>query len=138
MSEEIKKILHVDDDEDIRLTVKMILQSISNVEVDNAKNGNEALDMIEKNHYDLVILDLMMPDMGGIEVFNHIKNKDIKIIFLTVTKISDRDLEKYKKEGLNAYIQKPFENSFLINKTKKLLHFHTYNPENKEVCYESN
>jgi DNA-binding response OmpR family regulator len=133
---DIKKILHVDDDEDMKTTVKMILQSISNIEIDNASDGKKALEMIEKNSYDLVILDLMMQDMGGIEVFNKIKDKDIKIMFLTVTKMDDKEIEKYKKEGLNAYIQKPFENAFLVNKTKKLLHFHTYNPENKEVNYE--
>lgn len=133
MAEGVKRILHVDDDKDMLETVKMILQSMSNVEVDSTDNGKEALEMFNRNRYDLVILDLMMPDMSGFEIFEKIKNRNAKIIFLTVTKISQKEIEEYKRKGLNEYILKPFENAYLIKETQKLLHFHMYEKPEEET-----
>lgn len=107
----MEKILIVDDDVDIVEVVKVRLAA-EGYEVLTASNGKEALRMLEKESPDLIILDVMMPEMDGFETCKRIKSQKDKgylpIIMLTV---SDRPDERVKGLDLGAsdYITKPYE-----------------------------
>ena len=80
-------------------------------------NGEEALKLLKKNKFDLILLDIMMPEMDGFEVCNRIKAdeelKNVPIIFLTA-KSSSEDIVKGFKSGGVDYITKPFKKEELI------------------------
>jgi two-component system, OmpR family, KDP operon response regulator KdpE len=101
------RILVVDDDPQIRRAMKATLTS-RGYEVSDARTGEEALEKLRSETYDLVLLDMNMPGMGGIETCGLIRsNSDIAIIMLTVN-----NTEKDKVEALDAgaddYVTKPF------------------------------
>ena len=107
-----KNILVVDDDKDILTSVKMFLQ-MENYAVDVAENGKKALELLEKKQYDLVVLDMLMPEMSGTDVAQKIranpKTKNQKIVFMTVITYSKQ--LKHAVEALkpSAYIQIPID-----------------------------
>ncbi len=120
-SASIKKVLVVDDEPDTLELVKLVLES-GGFETVLAANGMEALDKVGKTRPDLVLLDIMMPDMDGWDVFRKIKEKCPKLpIAILTAKAQNID----KLLGLHVlkaddYITKPFGKNELINKVKKL------------------
>ena len=77
------RVLVVDDESDMRQLVGMYLDNFG-YEWGEAENGKEALKKLETNHYDFVVLDIMMPEMDGLSVCKEIrKTSDVPIIFLT-------------------------------------------------------
>lgn len=89
-----------------------------------ANNGKEALTFLEKNSYDIILMDIQMPEMDGYQAIKHIKTfdnhiKDIPIIALTAH-VLDGEKLKCKKAGANEYISKPFIPHDLFSKIKKL------------------
>ena len=119
-----KKILYVEDDEDTRDMVKMILGG-EGFDVDTALNGKEGLDKLEKNGFNLALLDIMLPDMSGWDLFQKIKKneglKDVKVIFLSVIAVSEERKEILQKAGVSDYITKPFDNDDLVKRIKAIL-----------------
>lgn len=106
-----KKVLIAEDEEHIRRLVRVILQP-EGYEFVEAKDGNEALEKVSEEMPDLIILDLMMPKIDGIEVCNQLKQnaltRKIPIIMLTAKKeLSDR--KTGIKAGADDYLTKPFE-----------------------------
>ena len=89
-----------------------------------AGNGQEAMDIfqIHKNEIDLIILDLIMPKMNGISVYQHIRtlNPEISILFVSGYK---RELSELPLDKHTAFLQKPFEEESLISCIKKLKNF---------------
>ncbi len=78
-----KKILVVDDEERIRRLLKMYLEREDFI-IEEAENGTEALELALKNDYDLILLDIMMPEMDGIDVCQELrKEKNTPVIMLT-------------------------------------------------------
>ena len=126
-----KKILVVDDNEDICITIKSYLENY-NYDVETIQNQQEALQSINKG-FDLIMLDIMMPDMDGIKFCSIIREKiSCPIIF-----VSARFLEEDKLEALSAggddYITKPFS----LRELKARVECHLRREErikNKEVC----
>lgn len=119
------KILIVDDTVTMRLTQKIMLEN-ENFAIDMAQDGIEALESINKNMPDLLLLDIMMPNMDGIECCKKIKSntdlKDIKIIMVT-TKNEYVKVKEAFAAGCNDYISKPIDKTELIKKVKDLLQF---------------
>ena len=119
-----KKILYVEDDEDTRNLVRRILES-KKFKVETAYNGKEGLRKLEENNIDLVLLDLMLPDTSGWDIYQKIKknpeNKELKVVFLSVIPVSDERLDTLKKNGIEDYITKPFDNKDLVNRIKQAL-----------------
>ncbi|MFO8016345.1 MAG: response regulator [Candidatus Woesearchaeota archaeon] len=115
------RILHVDDDIDTLKSVKKLLEN-EGFNVTSVLSGKKALEKLKKNKYDLILLDMIMPDMSGWDLFNKIKksSKGAKVAFLTVVEASPQKKKAMKKEGILDYIQKPFDNKNLINRAKKL------------------
>ena len=115
-------ILIVEDEESIRNFMKERLSPLFIVET--ASNGKEALDIIRKEHIDLVISDVMMPEMNGYELCTAIKSDinlcHIPIIFLTAKNDIDSKV-KGLKVGAEAYIEKPFSYDYLKAQILSLL-----------------
>ncbi len=116
-------ILLAEDNEVNQYLAKTLLSEWG-CEVDLANNGMEALSLFERNHYDVILMDIQMPHMGGIEATQNIRNhKDkrksiVPIIALTANALVG-DAEKYLTAGLNDYISKPFQRETLYRKIYK-------------------
>jgi two-component system response regulator VicR len=116
-----KKVLVVDDEPDTLELVKLVLES-AGFEAILVNNGLEALAKIDAGKLDLVLLDIMMPDMDGWDVFRKIKEKNTTIpIAILTAKAQNID----KLLGLHVlkaddYITKPFGKNELIGKVRKL------------------
>jgi two-component system, OmpR family, KDP operon response regulator KdpE len=116
----IGRILIVDDDPQIRRVMKVTLTG-QGYEVDDAKNGEGALEKLREHRFDLVLLDMNMPGMGGLETCRHIRaQSEIAIIMLTV-----RDSETDKVGALDAgaddYVTKPFNPPELLARIRAAL-----------------
>ena len=118
-----KKILLVDDEPDILKVVIFRLKACS-YEVMTASDGIKALEAVEKEKPSLIMLDVNMPVMDGIQTLEKLKSngetKDIPVIMLTA-KTQSQDIEKAINLGANDYISKPFEHIVLLNKIKEIL-----------------
>ena len=110
------KILIVDDVMSNVLLLKVLLTN-EKFAIATASNGRQALEQVEKENPDLVLLDVMMPDMSGFEVAQHLKSNpntaDIPIIFLTALN-STADIVKGFQVGANDFNSKPFNKEELI------------------------
>ncbi len=116
-----KKVLVVDDEPDTLELVKLVLES-AGFKTLLATSGKEALKLAEASKPDLVLLDIMMPDMDGWEVFRKLKEKDpaIPIAILTAKAQNiDRLLGLHVLKA-DDYITKPFGKNELIDRVKKL------------------
>ena len=114
-------ILVVDDDKHTRLLLKVVLES-ENYNVYTAEDGEDALSVIDHKHIDLVILDVMMPNMDGYEFTELLRESDNVIPILMVSaKQLPEDKRKGFLVGTDDYIVKPFDEEELIFRIKALL-----------------
>lgn len=115
------KILLVDDEQDIRTLIRIIL-SKQGYEIAEAGDGYKAMEMISGNNdYDLVILDIMMPGMSGIEACSKIREvSQVPILFLTA-KSQEPDKNEAYVTGGDDFISKPFSKEELIRKSYALI-----------------
>ncbi len=100
-----------------QLLIKTILNSFG-YEFDIAENGKLAIELLNRNHYDLVLMDLQMPEMDGFEATQHIRNQmnsQIPIIALTAD-VTTMDNKKCIAAGMNDYISKPIDEELLFGK----------------------
>jgi len=86
-----------------------------------AFTGNEGLKMIRKGKYDLALLDIMLPDASGWDIYNKVKDMKMKFAFLSAIAVSDDRIRELKKEGLSDYITKPFTKKGLIDRISKVI-----------------
>jgi DNA-binding response OmpR family regulator len=118
-----KKILIADDEPNIVAAVEFLLQR-NGYEVHVARNGDEALKLVEACNPDLVLLDVMMPLRSGYEVCKRIRENDdwrhIKIIMLSA-KGRDAEVTKGLAIGADLYVTKPFSTKDLMGKIATLL-----------------
>jgi DNA-binding response OmpR family regulator len=118
-----KKILIADDEPNIVAALEFLLQR-SGYEVHVARNGDEALKLVEATHPDLVLLDVMMPQKSGYEVCTRIRERadwrHIKIIMLSA-KGRDVEVSKGLSMGADIYVTKPFSTRELMDKIRDLL-----------------
>lgn len=118
----LNSILIVDDDDDLRMLLIDILKDDYNVLL--ASNGLEALDVLSKYTPDVIISDVIMPDMGGFELVENIKKDEITahipIIMLSSDSSVDNKIES-AKIGVDVYMNKPFHEKLLLATVKQLL-----------------
>ncbi|MGQ0829175.1 MAG: PAS domain-containing protein [Bacteroidota bacterium] len=117
------KTLIVEDNRLNQLLMETLLTGFG-FEFDIAANGKIAIEKLEKGTYDIVLMDLQMPEMNGIETSEYIRKKiksEVPIILLTAD-VTTMDEEKCKAYGINDYIAKPVEEKLLHEKMVKLLH----------------
>ncbi|MBP2283004.1 PAS domain S-box-containing protein [Flavobacterium sp. CG_23.5] len=111
------KVLVAEDIALNQLLIKIILLDFG-YEIDMANNGKEAVEKLQKNTYDIILMDLQMPVMNGFEATRYIRNElnsNIPIIALTAD-VTSVDVEKCKAAGMNDYVSKPIDEKILYNK----------------------
>jgi DNA-binding response OmpR family regulator len=115
------KMLCVDDNEQLRTNLQQQFLA-EDFDVDTAENGEIALEMIKANHYDLVLLDMKMPKMGGMEVLREIRkfDKNPHVIMLTAVDDVPTAMECVKL-GAKDYISKPYDPEELLHIVIKVL-----------------
>ena len=117
-----KGILVVDDAKFSRIQIKRVIDEIDNVEViGEAENGNEAVLLYEKLKPDLITMDLVMPEKGGIQAIEEILRMDKSAIIIVISAIGQDDLMlEATEKGAKEYIVKPFK----PNELRKVLENH--------------
>ena len=119
------RVLVVDDDANLRLSVASAL-SEAHYQVDQASDGEEGVNRVRAGKYDLVLLDVNMPRMTGIEALKEIKAHDPSIIVLILTAFSNiRDAVEATKEGAYNYLEKPIKADNLVYLVDRALKAHT-------------
>ncbi len=124
---ENKKILLVDDDEDILVAMESALRQLEDVELERATNGNQAVDKIDKLSPDIVVLDVMLPKKSGFLVMEKIrqkreKNQSHKPRVIMITGNPGQRHKVYAQSlGVDEYLNKPFRMDRFIEKVKKFL-----------------
>lgn len=114
-----KKILYIEDNRDTASAVKIILEE-EGYEVELAYNGKSGIRMFKKG-FDLCLLDIMLPDMSGWDIFEKIKKSKCKFAFLSAIPVSKDRIGELRKVGVSDYITKPFMKKDLIKRVKKIL-----------------
>jgi len=112
-----RKALVVDDDEELVELIRDVLEADSRFEVRIANNGFDAGMMVKEYHPDIIVLDVMLPDINGKEVCQRVRSDssldDVKIICISGMVEQDK-IEDLKESGANDFMQKPFEVEKLI------------------------
>lgn len=145
----MRKILLVDDNDNNRLTLELLLEEIENVEVFEAHDGEEAISMCQKENYDLIFMDIMMPRVDGFEATKAIKESGHKAMIIALSALDD-EASKHKMMSLGAedYLTKPVDaelfqmrvkNYLMIidKRKKKVFDLEAINPFNKNVFNRS-
>ena len=116
----MKKILIAEDNDSNFILMTYILKKYYQFE--RAKNGQEAVEMAEKNTYDIVLMDIKMPIMDGLEATKAIKEKfpDLPIVALTANAF-DSDRQLALEAGCNDFLSKPVSSDLCLQTIKKLL-----------------
>ncbi|MFV8829354.1 response regulator transcription factor [Alkalihalobacterium sp. APHAB7] len=114
------KILVVDDEERIRRLLKMYLER-ENYEVEDAENGEQALEMALNEDYDLILLDIMMPGIDGIEVCQELRKTKATPIIMLTAKGEEANRVQGFEVGTDDYIVKPFSPREVVLRVKALL-----------------
>ena len=115
------RILLVEDEESIRYAVKLNLEGDGH-EVVTAGNGKKALELIESQHFDLLLLDVMLPDVDGFSITEQVRltNREIPILILTAKDMAQDRITGLKK-GADDYLTKPFNLEELMLRVNNLL-----------------
>lgn len=113
------KVLLVDDHETNRRSLKFILDEFENIEIFEAEDGLEAVNMSKNQVYDLIFMDVMMPNIDGIESTRKIKAIQPKALVVGITALDDKDTSlKMMESGSEDYVTKPFDSDILEQRIK--------------------
>ena len=117
-----KKVLFVDDNE---MNTKIAIHVINpyNFDTEYVLSGKECLEKVKENNYDLIFMDIMMPEMDGVETLKHLKQLDsfnTKVVALTADAV-EGSREKYLNDGFDEYIAKPINKKNLDDVINKLI-----------------
>ncbi|NQZ75986.1 MAG: response regulator [Ekhidna sp.] len=119
----MSKILIVDDEPNILMSLEFLMRK-EGYDVFIARDGGEAIKIIDGDEPNIIVLDVMMPEVDGYEVCQYVKQSDerkhIKVIFLTA-KSKKEDIEKGYDMGADLYLTKPFSTRNLVKKVKELV-----------------
>jgi len=119
----VKRVLVAEDDADTAAAIKLTLEERLQITVDHVTNGALVLDQITATHPDLLILDVSMPGLNGIDVFDLLRGSapsvDVPVLFLTAT--PDRAEQAFARFGISDVMAKPFEGDALVRRVEDLL-----------------
>lgn len=117
----MKKILYVEDNLDTAEAVKIILEK-EGFEAEIVSSGKDCMRIAKEKKFDLILLDIMLPDMSGWDIFDNLKGKVVsKFAFLSAIPVSKERMAELKKSGISDYITKPFAKEDLIRRIKTIL-----------------
>lgn len=130
------RILLVEDEESLRETLKLNLE-LENYEVVASPNGKDALKRFREQHFDLLMLDVMLPEVDGFQIAEQVRltNSDVPIMMLTAKDASADRITGLKK-GADDYLTKPFVLEELLLRVQKLIKRTSKSPENTPDIYE--
>ena len=119
----MKRVLVADDDSDISALIKAMLEERLPVTVDHVTNGALVLYQITATRPDLLILDVSMPGLNGIDVFDLLRGSapsvDVPVLFLTA--VPERAEQAFARFGISDVMAKPFEGDALVRRVEDLL-----------------
>lgn len=131
----MKKLLVVDDEEKIRLVIKKYAE-FEGYEIKEAENGMEAVAMCEKEKFDLIILDIMMPELDGFSTCKEIKKrKDIPVIMLSARGEEYDKIHGFEL-GIDDYVVKPFSPKELMMRVNVVISRHRKNSDASEAEHQ--
>ena len=117
------KILGIDDNADINELLDTVLNG-SGHEFIYVKSGTEGLRLIREKNFDIVLLDVAMPEFSGFDVINSLLKEGLltkqKIILFTASSVLDSEIEELIKKGVHSCIRKPVDLDFLLEKLEQL------------------
>ena len=123
-----KHILIIDDDIGIRESLSLVLGD-AGYQVDTVESGEQGIERVRNNNYDLIFLDIKMADMDGIETLQEIRKMGKKIPVYIITAFQReyfRQLEDAKQDGMDfEVIEKPFDRKRLLSLVKDILEIYT-------------
>jgi DNA-binding response OmpR family regulator len=118
------KVLHVEDDSDIREITKLSLEMNCEFEVIQTENGMDAIEIAKSTTFDVFLLDMMMPVMDGSETLDRLKQlpkcAEIPAIFMTA-RVQEREQAEQRSLGCDDIIAKPFDPISLVDRVKAVL-----------------
>jgi DNA-binding NtrC family response regulator len=116
------KILVIDDDESVRNITAMVLIKMGNFAVLKAPGGREALEILHKEHVDLILTDMMMPGMNGLQTIEAVQQVWPEIPFIIMTAWSTNGLVKQALEkGATCCLDKPFDVNHLVSTVNQVV-----------------
>lgn len=126
----VRRILVVEDSASTRSLVRAILEdpafagTVGPVEISEARSGFDAMRLLPRARYDLIITDINMPDVNGLELIHFIRKseqyRNTPLVIIS-TQATERDVERGKKLGADAFVPKPFSPESLRGACEKLL-----------------
>jgi two-component system chemotaxis response regulator CheY len=126
----VRRILVVEDSASTRSFVRAILEDptsaalLGPLEVTEAQSGFDAMRLLPRTRFDLIITDINMPDVNGLELINFIRRSEqyrTTPLVIISTQATERDVERGKKLGADAYVPKPFTPEVLRDTVGRLL-----------------
>jgi DNA-binding response OmpR family regulator len=119
----VKRVLLAEDDPDTAAAIKATLEERLAITVDHVTNGALVLDQITATHPDLLVLDVSMPGLNGIDVFDLLRGTaqsvDVPVLFLTAA--PDRAEQAFARFGVSDVMAKPFDTDALVRRVADLL-----------------
>jgi len=120
---ELKKILYVEDEPDIAQVAQLALETVGGFSIESCENGRIALEKGPEFQPDLVLMDVMMPEMDGPTALEEMKKmpefENVPVIFMTA-KVQPSEIEEYKERGAVDVIPKPFDPMTLAEQVKQV------------------
>ena len=117
------RILGIDDNADINALLEAVLTS-SGHEYTSVTDGREGVKLIQQNNYDILLLDLAMPEFSGHDVLVALRKEKLfdkqKIVILTASSVTDEEIDKILKDGVHTCIRKPLDIDILVEKLEQI------------------
>ena len=117
-----ERLMIVDDEPDMLMLLEMIIQDNTEYAVETTNNPAECLELLQKRHFDLVITDLKMPGIDGMELFKELRElrPELPVIIITAYGLEDA-ADKAIKAGISDFITKPFKKERILFAIMKAL-----------------
>jgi len=127
MAGKLQRLIYVDDEPDIRAIARFVLQELAGYGVEFCSSGAEAIECARRFKPDLILLDVMMPGMDGIETFKRLSAMPqlagVPIVFMTA-KAMKHEWDDYRRLGVAGIISKPFDPMELSDAIEKIWRAH--------------
>ena len=129
-----QRVLVIDDELDMLMLLRMIIEDNTDYEVETTNNPSEALKMIRENDYDLIISDLKMPGMDGLELCDEVREIDQDLPLIMITAYGSLETsEEAMKKGVADFITKPFRKDSILFTMNRVLELARIKRENIEL-----
>lgn len=117
------KVLGIDDNSDINSLLGTVLVA-SGHQFISVTDGREGIKLLKQNPYDIVLLDLAMPEFSGFDVLETLKKEGLiekqKIILLTASSITDQEIDDLLKTGISSYLRKPLDIDVFLERVEQV------------------